>query len=66
MLSPPNRDEISKLPDWTRHEFRIPRGSRTDIFISGLGWIKINGESGAVVAVHVPKGIKVLLRPSLI
>ncbi|USB34405.1 ribosome biogenesis GTPase YqeH [Paenibacillus sp. YPG26] len=66
MLSPPNRDEINKLPDWTRHEFRIPRGARNDIFISGLGWIKINGESGAVVAVHVPKGIKVLLRPSLI
>ncbi|RUT36476.1 ribosome biogenesis GTPase YqeH [Paenibacillus zeisoli] len=66
MLSPPNRDEISKLPAWTRHEFRIPRGSRSDIFISGLGWIKVNGESGAVVAVHVPKGIKVLLRPSLI
>lgn len=66
LLSPPNRENLEKLPEWTRHEFRIPKGSRSDLFISGLGWIKVNNEVGAVVAVHVPKGIKVLVRPSLI
>ncbi|WP_334075286.1 ribosome biogenesis GTPase YqeH [Paenibacillus sp. A14] len=66
MLSPPNRENLEKLPEWTRHEFRIPKGSRSDLFISGLGWIKVNNDAGAVVAVHVPKGIKVLVRPSLI
>ncbi|MUG45167.1 ribosome biogenesis GTPase YqeH [Paenibacillus woosongensis] len=66
LLSPPSRESLQKLPDFTRHEFRIPRGSRMDVFISGLGWIKINGENGSVVAAHVPKGIKVMVRPSLI
>lgn len=66
LLSPPNRENLEKLPEWTRHEFRIPKGSRSDVFISGLGWIKVNNDVGAVVAVHVPKGIKVLVRPSLI
>lgn len=66
LLSPPNRENLEKLPEWTRHEFRIPKGSRSDLFISGLGWIKVNNDVGAVVAVHVPKGIKVLVRPSLI
>lgn len=66
MLAPPSKESLDKLPDWTRHEFRIAKGSRTDLFISGLGWIKVNNEAGAVVAVHAPKGIKVLVRPSLI
>ncbi|MFD1773402.1 ribosome biogenesis GTPase YqeH [Paenibacillus rhizophilus] len=66
MLSPPAKDDVDKLPSWQRHEFRIARGSRSDVFISGLGWIKMNGTEGAVVAVHVPRGVKVLVRPSLI
>ncbi|SET90068.1 ribosome biogenesis GTPase YqeH [Paenibacillus sp. NFR01] len=66
LLTPPNADNMDKLPQWQRHEFRIAKRSRTDLFISGLGWIKVNGEEGAVVAVHVPRGVKVLTRPSLI
>ncbi|MEF2964849.1 ribosome biogenesis GTPase YqeH [Paenibacillus sp. M1] len=66
LLAPPSRESLEKLPEWTRHEFRIAKGSRSDLFISGLGWIKVNNDSGAVLAVHVPKGIKVLVRPSLI
>jgi protein subunit release factor A len=57
---------MDKLPQWQRHEFRIARNSETDLFISGLGWIKVNGTAGAVVAIHVPRGVKVLTRPSLI
>ncbi|AHV96431.1 ribosome biogenesis GTPase YqeH [Paenibacillus sabinae] len=66
MLSPPAKEDADKLPAWQRHEFRIARGSRSDVFVSGLGWIKINGTEGAVVAVHAPRGVKVLVRPSLI
>ncbi|MNB74679.1 GTP-binding protein Der [compost metagenome] len=66
MLAPPSLEDADKLPQWQRHEFRIGRGSRSDVFVSGLGWIKLNGAEGAVVAVHVPKGVKVLVRPSLI
>ncbi|MBP1999114.1 ribosome biogenesis GTPase YqeH [Paenibacillus shirakamiensis] len=66
MLSPPSREALEKLPAWTRHEFRITKNSNVDVFMSGLGWIKINGDTGCVIAVHVPKGVKVLVRPSLI
>ncbi|MBU5672327.1 ribosome biogenesis GTPase YqeH [Paenibacillus brevis] len=66
LLSPPDRSSLEKLPEWTRHDFRIPKGRHSDLFISGLGWIKVNNDSGAVLAVHVPKGVKVLERPSLI
>jgi ribosome biogenesis GTPase YqeH len=66
LLSPPSKEDAEAMPDWTRHEFRIPKGSESDIYISGLGWIKVNGNSGALVAVHVPRGIRVLVRPSLI
>ncbi|MGM1020988.1 MAG: ribosome biogenesis GTPase YqeH [Bacillota bacterium] len=66
LLSPPTRDQLADMPEWTRHEFRVPRKSQSDIYISGLGWIRVNSENGALVAVHAPRGIRVLLRPSLI
>lgn len=66
ILSPPNVENLPKLPEWTRHEIRIKQGSRSDVFISGLGWVKINSDQGATVAVHAPRGVKVLTRPSLI
>ncbi|WP_046213615.1 ribosome biogenesis GTPase YqeH [Paenibacillus wulumuqiensis] len=66
MLAPPVKADLDKLPAWTRHELRIPKGKPTDIFISGLGWIKANSTDGALVAVHLPKGVKVMMRPSLI
>ncbi|MGN7164257.1 ribosome biogenesis GTPase YqeH [Paenibacillus cellulositrophicus] len=66
LLSPPNRENIGKLPEWTRHEFRIKRGMRMDLFVSGLGWVKVNSDQGALCAIHAPRGVKVLARPSLI
>ncbi|MFB5762774.1 ribosome biogenesis GTPase YqeH [Paenibacillus medicaginis] len=66
LLSPPSKEDAEAMPEWTRHEFRIPKGAESDIYISGLGWIKVNGNSGALVAVHAPRGIRVLVRPSLI
>ncbi|MBO2943311.1 ribosome biogenesis GTPase YqeH [Paenibacillus sp. F411] len=66
LLSPPSKKSLEHMPDWTRHELRIPKGSNWDIFISGLGWIKVNGDQGALTAVHAPKGVRVLTRPSMI
>ncbi|MDO7905510.1 ribosome biogenesis GTPase YqeH [Paenibacillus sp. JX-17] len=66
LLSPPTKEELDEMPEWTRHEFRISRNSQSDVFISGLGWIRINGTNGALIAVHAPRGIRVLVRPSLI
>ncbi|OXM17430.1 ribosome biogenesis GTPase YqeH [Paenibacillus herberti] len=66
MLAPPSLEELQGIPAWTRHSLRIPRGSESDIFISGLGWIRVNGTNGAQVEVYAPKGVKVLVREALI
>lgn len=66
MLSPPTEEEITELPSWTIHTFRIPEGKPMDVSIAGLGWFKIGGKHHAVVEVHVPRGIKVSLREAMI
>lgn len=66
LLQPPSSDKIDALPPFTRYPVRVAKGSRTDILISGLGWIKVNGETGADIEVHVPKGVKIAVRTSLI
>jgi 30S ribosome assembly GTPase len=38
---------------------------KTDIVFSGLGWITVN-EAGVKVAAHVPRGVQVILRKSII
>jgi ribosome biogenesis GTPase YqeH len=66
MLTPPDIDGIEQMPALTKHPVHIPKNKKMDIFISGLGWIKINGIEGADITIHVPKGVKVVLRESLI
>lgn len=66
LLSPPAKADVAAMPGWTRHEFRIQHGADADIYISGLGWVKMNGNSGALVAVYAPRGIRVLVRQALI
>ncbi|WP_124071699.1 ribosome biogenesis GTPase YqeH [Filibacter tadaridae] len=64
MLSPPSGESIDKMPPFVRHEFSIKK-AKTDIVISGLGWVTIQ-HPNVVVAVHAPRGVDVVLRPSLI
>lgn len=64
MLSPPSGESLESLPPFVRHEFSIKK-AKTDIVISGLGWITIQ-HPNVVVAVHAPRGVDVVLRPSLI
>nr|WP_269136004.1 ribosome biogenesis GTPase YqeH [Sporosarcina cyprini] len=64
LLSPPTEESIDALPPLVRHEFSIKK-PKTDIVISGLGWITIQ-HPDVKIAVHAPRGVNVELRPSLI
>ncbi|MCM3588854.1 ribosome biogenesis GTPase YqeH [Mesobacillus maritimus] len=64
MLTPPRREQMDEFPELVRYEFTI-KEPKTDIVFSGLGWITVN-DAGAKVAGHVPKGVQVFLRNSLI
>jgi ribosome biogenesis GTPase YqeH len=66
MLAPPNLTDLDELPKLVKHPLHIPKGKQMDVLISGLGWIKVNSLAGAKLAVHAPKGIKVITRESLI
>lgn len=66
MLSPPNVEGLATMPPWTRHRLRVQPNKQQDVFISGLGWIKANGTTGATLDVYAPRGIKVMLRDSLL
>ncbi|MEV2280437.1 ribosome biogenesis GTPase YqeH [Paenibacillus larvae] len=66
MLAPPTNEELVHMPPLVNHSIRIPKGKKNDVVISGLGWIKVNGTFGADLIVHAPKGIKVIVRESLI
>lgn len=64
LLSPPSKQFMDQLPELIRHEFSIKEG-KTDIVISGLGWITAQ-HPNVVVACYAPKGVEVFVRPSLI
>ncbi|MCR8645736.1 ribosome biogenesis GTPase YqeH [Paenibacillus sp. N1-5-1-14] len=66
LLTPPSKDDVDNLPSFVKQQISIPRGKEMDILISGLGWIKINSKAGAEIAIHAPKGVKVVVRESLI
>lgn len=66
LLGAPTEEELADIPEWTRHSLRVKRGEHKDVFISGLGWIQVNGSEGALLDVYAPKGVKVLLRDSMI
>lgn len=66
MLAPPTKERLDELPPLTKQTYQVKRGSQMEIAISGLGWITVNSDSGAQVAIHTPKGVKVTLRDSLI
>ncbi|HIW34961.1 MAG TPA: ribosome biogenesis GTPase YqeH [Candidatus Paenibacillus intestinavium] len=66
LLGGPSREELADIPAWTRHTLRVKRGQYNDVYISGLGWIQVNSDSGALLDIYAPKGIKVILRDSMI
>jgi ribosome biogenesis GTPase YqeH len=66
MLAPPTREALELIPKLVKHPVRIPKGKQYDISISGLGWVKVNSVAGADLMIHVPKGVKVAIRDSII
>ncbi|MFE7061149.1 ribosome biogenesis GTPase YqeH [Sutcliffiella sp. NPDC057660] len=64
LLQPPGDDYAENFPELVAHEFTI-KEDKMDIVFSGLGWITIK-EAGIKVVAHVPKGVGVMLRKSLI
>ncbi|WP_374978558.1 ribosome biogenesis GTPase YqeH [Mesobacillus zeae] len=64
MLTPPRPEQLGDFPELVRHEFTIKQ-AKTDVVFSGLGWVTVN-DPGTIIAAHVPKGVQVLLRKSLI
>ncbi|RSL31550.1 ribosome biogenesis GTPase YqeH [Salibacterium salarium] len=64
MLSPPGKESIHEMPELVAHSFHI-KHEKTDIVISGLGWITVV-EPGASVTVHAPKGAGVSIREAII
>lgn len=62
LLTPPNSKEKEEFPPLISHEFTIK--DKTDLVISGLGWIRVNGE--AKVAVWAPEGVAVVTRKAII
>lgn len=64
LLQPPGKDFVESFPELVAHEFTI-KEEKTDIVFSGLGWVTIN-EPGIKVVAHVPKGVGVMVRKSLI
>ena len=64
LLSPPRKDEVDGFPKLIAHEYMI-KEAKTDIVFSGLGWVTVNEPNVKIVA-HVPKGVGVMIRRSLI
>ncbi|WP_369902553.1 ribosome biogenesis GTPase YqeH [Bacillus manliponensis] len=64
LLNPPTPEELKSMPPLVKYEFTI-REPKTDVVFSGLGWVTVN-EAGAKIVAHVPKGVSVSLRKSLI
>lgn len=64
MLQPPGQDTLDLFPPLVRHDIKL-KDDEMDIVFSGLGWITVK-EKGARLAAYAPKGVSVLVRPSLI
>ena len=64
MLAPPRKSQLDEFPKMISREISVKEG-KTDIVFSGLGWVTVNSP-GAVLVAHVPKGVNVTIRKSLI
>lgn len=63
LLTPPSLEELEKLPKYTRHTFTTSK-RKTDLVISGLGFITILGKTS--ISVYAPKGVGVMIREAII
>ncbi|MGE5702691.1 MAG: ribosome biogenesis GTPase YqeH [Clostridia bacterium] len=66
LLVPPASDSGKELPSFMKHTFKIDPNGPTDLVISGLGWVALQGKKPASVVIHAPKGVSVGVRKGLI
>ncbi|MEJ8547490.1 ribosome biogenesis GTPase YqeH [Brevibacillus borstelensis] len=67
MLAPPTgREAAEQLPAFVKQSVKIRPTGTTDLVISGLGWVSLQGKEEASVVVHAPKGVSVGMRKALI
>ena len=64
LLTPPRQEQMDEFPKLVPYEFSL-KEAKMDIVFSGLGWVTVN-EPGAKIVAHVPKGVQVIIRKSLI
>ena len=62
LLTPPSSKEKEDFPKLVQHVFTIK--DKTDLVISGLGWLRVTGT--AKVAVWAPEGVAVVTRKAII
>ncbi|MBF0714126.1 ribosome biogenesis GTPase YqeH [Gemella sp. GH3] len=65
LLSPPFKDDLSIFSNPEKRSFDIT-ARKTDIVISGLGWITVNSDLGCKINIVTPKEIEVFTRESII
>ncbi|MBU0278651.1 MULTISPECIES: ribosome biogenesis GTPase YqeH [unclassified Gemella] len=65
MLAPPFKDNLSIFSETIKKSFKI-QNKKTDIVISGLGWITVNSDLGCEIDIVLPKEIEVFTRDSII
>ena len=65
-LMPPGPKELADFPKLVRHEFTVK--DKTDIVLSGLGWIRVQGKADqpTIVAAWAPEGVGVVVRKAII
>ena len=67
LVPPTGAEAAAALPPFAKHSFTVkPTGMTTDIVVSGLGWVSLQGRQEAQVVVHAPKGVSVGMRKGLI
>jgi 30S ribosome assembly GTPase len=64
LLTPPRQEQMDEFPVLVPYEFSL-KEPKMDIVFSGLGWVTVN-EPGAKIVAHVPNGVNVMIRKSLI
>ncbi|MBB6454349.1 hypothetical protein HNQ94_002824 [Salirhabdus euzebyi] len=63
LLNPPGEETLQQLPPLKAHTFHIK--DKTDIVFSGLGWVTVT-QGGITIRAHIPEGVRVSIRESLI
>lgn len=64
LLKPPSKETIEQLPTFKAHTFNLNKNVKTDIVISGLGWITVQ-DKGQII-IHAPENVGITLRDSIL